>query len=101
MLQCVQWSPTTVGLCCERVFMKTSIVDMQRIAQAKGGRCLSREYIRGNAKLLWQCKEGHQWEAVPHNIKRRRWCPVCATKPKSTIEEMQRVAEARGGKCLS
>lgn len=81
--------------------MKTTIEDMQKIARAKGGQCSSREYVRDNARLLWQCKEGHQWEAVPNNIKRGRWCPVCARMRNGTIEEMQGIAEERGGKCLS
>jgi hypothetical protein len=50
---------------------------------------------------LWQCSEGHQWEAVPNNVKSGTWCPHCAGQTKGTIEEMQRIAEERGGKCLS
>jgi queuine/archaeosine tRNA-ribosyltransferase len=91
-----QWCPA-----CAAGQRLGTIDEMRQIAHSRGGQCLSREYIRANAKLLWQCKEAHQWEAIPNNIKRGSWCPVCATMPQNTIEEMQRLAKARGGKCLS
>ncbi len=74
---------------------------MQHLARDRGGQCLSQKYIGTNSKLIWQCKEGHQWEAVPHNIKRGRWCPACARMKYGTLEEMQRIATQRGGQCLS
>ncbi|MCP4898302.1 MAG: hypothetical protein GY906_15115, partial [bacterium] len=40
-----------------------------------GGKCLSDTYINTHTKLLWECKQGHQWEAKPSNIKSGRWCP--------------------------
>jgi len=94
-----RWCPKCVG-------KNATIADMQAIAEAKGGRCLSSEYVKSQTKLQWECAEGHQWEAVPNSIKQGRWCPKCgdismAQKQKLTIEEMQVIAESRGGKCLS
>jgi hypothetical protein len=75
---------------------------MQRLARRRGGQCLSGEYLKGDSKLTWKCKEGHQWDARPNLIKRGRWCPHCSKlKQSGSIEEMQEVARERGGKCLS
>ena len=58
---------------------KINIQQMQQLAKAKGGLCLSNTLHDQNTKLLWQCKEGHRWEATPFSIKtRKNWCPVCA-----------------------
>jgi len=81
---------------------KSMLAEMRKIARERGGKCLSRKYISSDAKLTWQCKEGHEWEAVPNNIKQGTWCPVCTINAqRDTIEEMQKIAEERGGKCLS
>jgi len=83
-----------------------TVEEMKKIAEARGGKCLSSEYVNAHTKLKWQCSEGHTWEAVPHSIKRGSWCPKCGIiargqKRKSTIEEMQAISEERGGKTLS
>ena len=59
---------------------KLTIEDMQRIAKARGGICLSARYINIDTKLKWQCKYGHQWEAIPYSIKKGHWCPQCGYK---------------------
>ena len=80
---------------------KVTIEDMQKVANSRGGKCLSEEYINSITKLLWECAEGHQWKATPNNIKNGTWCPYCSIKAKRTIEEMHQRVNARGGKCLS
>jgi hypothetical protein len=89
------WCPHCAGQ------TKGTIEEMQRIAEERSGKCLSNTYVDNKTKLLWQCSEGHQWEARPDSIKRPSWCPHCAGLTKGTIEEMQSIAEERGGKCLS
>ena len=78
-----------------------TIDEMRRIAEARGGECLSRTYVNGSIRLLWRCVNGHQWKAVPESVKQGTWCPYCAGTMTGTIEEMRRLAEERGGKCLS
>ena len=51
---------------------------MHEIAQARGGRCLSKEYSNSNSKLEWECHRGHTWHAVPGGISQGHWCPQCA-----------------------
>jgi len=80
---------------------KLTIEEMQELAKAKGGMCLSKKYINAYTKLRWQCSQGHKWDAVPYSIKRGEWCSICSHISGITIKDMQEIAEARGGKCLS
>ena len=50
---------------------------MKILAESRGGKCLSESYKNTNSKLLWQCKDGHRWKAVPNSIKSGTWCPKC------------------------
>ena len=89
------WCPACAGT------RKSTIEEMREIAREHGGKCLSTEYINSHAKLTWQCKDNHQWESAPANIKKGNWCPACSGRRKGTIEEMQEIARERGGLCLS
>ena len=59
-----------------------TIQDMKKLAKARSGRCVSGTYVNARTKLLWECAEGHQWEATPSKIKLGTWCPYCAGKHK-------------------
>ena len=80
---------------------KLSIEEMRQIAKKWGGKCLSETYLNNHTPLLWECKIGHRWEATPKNINRGAWCHSCGGSMKLTIEEMRKLAEERGGRCLS
>ena len=80
---------------------KYTIVDMQQFARSRGGECLSSAFKNCNSKLFWQCSEGHQWEARVSHVLRGSWCRECNIGRPNTIEEMQEIAQTRGGKCLS
>ena len=43
---------------------KSTIEEMQKLAEERGGKCLSKKYRNRYSKLTWQCKEGHQWDAI-------------------------------------
>jgi len=78
------------------------LLEMQKLAETNGGKCLSNAYVNLKTKLKWQCAKGHTWEAVPYQMRRGTWCPVCdREKRMPTIEEMHQIAKARGGECLS
>lgn len=89
------WCPTCAGI------QKGTIEEMQDIARQRGGECVSKQYADRYSKLMWRCKDGHQWEATAEAIKRGQWCPACAGVQKGTLEEMQTIAKEREGKCLS
>jgi hypothetical protein len=78
------------------------ILEMHKIAFAKGGKCLSHCYVNSKMKLLWQCEKGHQWFATPFSIKvRKSWCPYCAGNQPLGVNAMHVLARERGGKYLS
>jgi len=81
---------------------KITIDDCRKIAENLGGKCLSSKYGGIFYKIVWQCKLGHKWLANFNNIKNKAcWCPCCAGNHKLTIEDCQKFAENKGGKCLS
>lgn len=85
----------------KRKNMRHNIDEMKTIAKDRGGLCLSDKYANVQTKLKWQCSKGHIWEAIPKNIKRGSWCGKCKNLQKLTLEEMQKIAAERSGKCLS
>jgi hypothetical protein len=78
-----------------------SLEKMRKLAADHGGQCLSGFYVNSDSKLKWMCEKGHIWEALPLPIKKGVWCPVCAGNIILDIEQIQRIAYDRGGKCLS
>ena len=66
-----RWCPKCGG------FAKPTIEGMQELARQKSGQCLSKQYSHSKSKLLWQCADGHQWNAKPNVIKTGSWCPYC------------------------
>ena len=77
------------------------IIELHEIAKCQGGKCLSDTYENSRTKLIWECSQGHRWEAASRNIKGGSWCHVCFGNKKHTIDDMHDIAKKRGGKCLS
>lgn len=82
---------------------KADIKQLQLFAINKGGLLVSPDYIKAINKVLWQCKEGHQWKACWNSIKNgHTWCPICsAKKQKPDILLFQEHATTKGGLLLS
>ena len=79
-----------------------TLQDMQALALARGGRCLSESYTRADRKLEWECGLGHRWTASGASIKYcGTWCPACAGVLPHTLDEFQLIAELEQGECLS
>src|SRR3990167_466794 len=75
---------------------------MRSIAKKYSGSCLSKQYCGNKSKLEWQCKNGHEWEAMPDSIiYQGSWCAICYGNKKLTIELMRQYSSARGGECIS
>ncbi len=76
---------------------------MQKLAEKRGGKCLSNFYVNNNTKLHWECAKGHTWSAVPGSIQQGQWCPRCVGKmpAKEALELVKTLANQKGGICLS
>lgn len=103
---CGKWCPVCGTRRSSAAKRKYTIDDMNNMVSAKGGKCLSDEYINGYVRLKWQCKCGHIWEAMPCNIKLGKWCPECSKlrvpyNKKYNVEFFKKYAENKGGTCLS
>lgn len=74
---------------------------LKEVARKKNGKLLSTTYLGIFEKLDWLCHRGHQFSAVPNNVKNSgSWCPTCYGRGQ-TIIDMQKIAVERGGACLS
>lgn len=97
---------------CANKNIPLTIKEMQEIAIKKNGECLSNEYKNTHSKLLWKCKNNHQWMATPTNIKSGKWCPFCKSsqgekiineyliKNKIIFEREKRFADCKNNKKL-
>ena len=80
---------------------KLTINDAIYYAAVKGGKCLSKVYKNNRTKLLWECSEGHVWEAPISGIKRGGWCRKCLDYSKRiSIERIKAVVKAHGGQYI-
>ena len=84
-----------------RFHEKLSITTMRDLAIARGGRCLSAEYLGSKFKLRWECEFGHHWRAAPSYVVQGTWCPVCARNRRLSLPLFRAIAATRGGMCLS
>jgi hypothetical protein len=64
--------------CAKECRQKRNLEALRRIAEDRGGICLSANYVNSSTKLYWQCHLGHHWHALPGNIRKGHWCPDCA-----------------------
>ncbi|MFB3168483.1 recombinase family protein [Neobacillus sp. 179-C4.2 HS] len=79
------------------------VKELKILAKSMGGKCLSEEFIGPYKTMIWQCKEGHTWEKSASAIEKGQWCPFCKVNEykKKVLQEMNQIAHARGGRCLS
>ena len=80
---------------------KLSITAMRDLAIARGGTCVSAEYLGSKFKLTWKCEFGHRWQAAPSYVAQGTWCPVCARNQRLSLPFFWGIAANRGGICLS
>lgn len=65
MTQRIQQKPTTLS-------------ELRSLAGQKGGLLRSERCETEKDRLVWECDKKHIWEARPLNIRKGKWCPVCA-----------------------
>ena len=79
---------------------KPALDSLQNHAQKRGGILCSTSYQNNWTKMMWQCRQGHQWGAAWQNIQTGKWCPTCAGRVKS-LTDIQACASERGGELVS
>lgn len=93
-----QWCPH----CARKEHTQNRLNLASDVAVSRGGMCLSDHYVNSNSRFRWQCAEGHQWQALFRSIVNGgSWCPVCARASPLSLDDAMRVAQQRGGFCLS
>jgi hypothetical protein len=79
-------------------------------AEAKGGECLSNEYLNATENLIWKCAnlEHDSWESSYTRVVNNAgaWCPQCANEKRGQTNEngleiAKKYAQSKGGNCLS
>src|SRR5215472_6264310 len=75
--------------------------EMQNLATAKGGKCLSGVYLNNLSHLQGQCKRGHQFSLTPKHLLRGQWCARCSRTPPKDSADMKALAALRGGIFIS
>ena len=80
---------------------KKTIEDAIKLANKKGGKCLSEKYVNNTIKMKWQCEHGHIWKAPYARIRLKHWCPHCSGNAPKILKNAQLLAKEKGGKCLS
>ncbi|NML35452.1 zinc-ribbon domain-containing protein [Paraburkholderia antibiotica] len=79
-----------------------SVESMQKLAQTRGGSFVSERFSSVNHKHRWRCVKGHEWDADPADVFKGNWCRICHIESRrGTLDQARRVAQSRGGECLS
>lgn len=63
-------------------------------AGARGGKCLSKEYLGAAVKLVWECRRGHTWTTKPETVLAGHWCPQCAYMDQCISDRSRRKYES-------
>ena len=84
-----------------RAYIRRDLLWCQQLAAARGGVCLSTEYVNPHTPMLWCCLHNHQWTAKANTISNGNWCGACSEVIRKDITYLQELAAAKGGKCLS
>ncbi|KRF59014.1 hypothetical protein ASG97_21350 [Bacillus sp. Soil745] len=75
--------------------VRMDIAGIQKLAQAKGGVCLSKRYINNKQKLFFKCREGHIFQRRLNDLKSYdSWCPFCAKVRKLTPEYLEQILKS-------
>eukprot|EP00439_Symbiodinium_sp_Y106_P037894 s2725_g4.t1 len=73
---------------------KIGLARIRTHAASLGGQCLAKSYKNSSEKLLWECKDGHRWEASAHSVLHgKSWCPQCAASTWRTEAEIRSILE--------
>lgn len=91
----------------EQLTDSNGLVRLQEAAAARGGRCLTDAYLGIKENYLWECENGHRWQARGYSIIKGRWCRACfarrngdARLKSERLSDIHAKAFSNGGECL-
>jgi hypothetical protein len=62
---------------CKDDSLRHDLFVAHEIASKRGGKCLSTKYENLETPLVWECKNGHTWNAGLGNVMNNTWCNRC------------------------
>lgn len=97
------WCPACAAVARQEVIRNRKFAALKRLAQRRGGACLSTTYVNNVSPLRWRCARGHEWETSASYVDAGHWCTQCkrAERGGRMLERLRAVAKERGGDCLS
>lgn len=77
--------------------------ELQAMAAARGGACLSDSYIGRLARYRFRCTAGHEWESFAGSILNGSWCTACRFEAgdQVALQKLRDVAAMLGWRCLA
>ncbi len=91
------WCPKCGRISASKKRIKYNIEDLRIAASKRQGKCLSTAYLGYGADHVWQCYDGHTWNAPPDRIIQGKWCPKCAKRKHFTEEKCRYIVEQMTG----
>lgn len=92
----------------QRRRLEAGLAQLQEVARARGGRCLSTQYDGTKAEYQWECACGHRWWSTGTHVRGGSWCPRCAAQKRAQarrsadgLDRLRAAAGAQGGQCLA
>lgn len=82
---------------------KKYFVELKKIAKERQEKLVSKAYVSAKIPVIVKCsdKSHPPFKITPSKLKIDRWCPRCGGSHKKSIEELRKVAKARGGELLT
>lgn len=86
---------------------RLSLLDFQKTAEAKGGQCLTSEYINLDQLMEWKCENGHVFISRAEDVRRGSWCRKCSDiknakkRKEKFFKKVVDYAKKMEGECLS
>ncbi len=78
------------------------LLRLKKLANNRGGECLSNFVPSTKENAIFKCRENHQWSARVSSVIEGNWCKECGhDKQRIPLIEIQNIANERGGECLS
>jgi hypothetical protein len=93
--------PENVTVSLDDVYDRSCLDELRLIAESRGGELISSVYLGDRTKLRWRCAAGHEWDAVPGNVKSGAWCALCYGNVTKSIDEVRNVVVKKGITLLS